>query len=79
MIKILPVSGAGFAMSLGLQVAVGGFSVWSTGGMSLTGGQYASLSGSPISWCSIKINNPITGVSGNVTGFAAYSFNAPNY
>jgi len=47
-----------------------GFSVWSTEVVCrLPAGQYASLSGSQFFGAASTINNPITGVSGNVTGF----------
>jgi hypothetical protein len=71
-------SGANFTLALGTSGSkLSGLSAWSTTGVSLTGGQYNSQTGSQLLEVASTINNPVTAASGNVTGFAAYAFFAP--
>lgn len=76
--QISAVAGAGFTMSLGTTGSrLGGFSVWSTGGSTFTGGQYASAGGSQLLLGTSTINNAVTSTSGSVSDFSAYYFRSP--
>lgn len=71
-------SGANDSLSFGTSGSkLANLSVWSTGGMNLTGGQYASSGGSQLLENASTINNAVTAASGNVSNFSAYLFAAP--
>lgn len=71
-------SGANFSLALGTSGSkLSGLTVWSTQGLSLTGGQYNNSGGSQLLETPSTINNPVTSASGTVGNFSAYLFSAP--
>jgi len=71
-------SGANFTLALGTSGSkLSNLSIWSTAGVNLTGGQYASTGGSQLLEVASTINNPVTAASGTVSNFSAYLFSAP--
>lgn len=71
-------SGGSFSLALGTSGSkLSNLSIWSTAGVNLTGGQYASSGGSQLLEVASTINNPVTAASGTVSNFSAYLFSAP--
>jgi hypothetical protein len=71
-------SGGNFSLALGTSGSkISGLSIWSTSGVTFTGGQYASLQGAQLLEATSTINNPVTAASGTVSNFSAYFFSAP--